>query len=113
MWVCKRLEGVVALRVQNNCWQGLADAVGQGMDKLTALAQLEIHGNPISYQGWPPSVLMKLLWLLANVPNMSLFSSTLGGTLPWFPPWSQLKHVVLVLNENTGNVLKLSKTWRN
>ena len=112
MWVCKRLEGVVALRVQNNSWQGFADAVGQGKDKLTALAQLDIHGEAPD-EGWPPSILMKFLWLLANAPNLSLLSSHLGGALPWFPPLSQLKHVVLVFDQNTGNTGNVFAALKN
>lgn len=104
-WVSKRLSCAHALRVSTNKWQGLAVAMKQGLSRVGSLHELEIAGGAPEEGDATLAHMMSLLWLLASAPNLRLFSAALGS-LPWFPPLSHVKHLVLSLEEDmtAGNV---------
>ncbi len=103
LWVGERLKWVKVLRLPGNLAQHLAQSAEQGSCVLHSLTQLEVESPASQMAGEPVNIWFT--WLIAQAPNLTVLSATLGPN-SWIPPVSQLKHLVLTVTGNSNHVFK-------
>ncbi len=102
-WVSKRLRSASTLELYAQHWQRLVDALGQDLNRLTNLQEVMIFGSNQETHEEVMAHVMSVLWLLASATNLRLLHACLDK-IPWFPPLSQLKHLLLDVTTDLGNL---------
>ena len=105
-WISKRLSSASALLLCSKHWQGLVDALGQNMNRLPNLQELQLLDVYLWTEDKEMAFFTSILWLLASAPKLRLLHTCIGK-VPWFPPLVQLKHLVLRLTGGMDDTGKL------
>ncbi len=80
----------------------LAETIARRAYDLARLLQLHLHSDSIEYSR--VELLFPCMpWLLDRAKNLSLLDVHLGSKA-WLPPLTNIKHLILVLQDDVGNV---------
>ncbi len=101
-WASKNLRNAQVLRLRADAAHELADNILPDCPHLAKLQQLEIFvrdAGPAS-----SGLLMWLTWLLARASQLSTLSLYMSK-LPWLPPVTHLKHLILTFSMDSERII--------